>query len=49
MAAMLTDEEQRIREIEKNRRNIPPLDDLPDGEIDWEEIEGVFLLSQCGA
>ena len=37
------DNTQKLKEIEKNRRNIPPLDDLPDGEIDWEEI-GDFIL-----
>lgn len=40
---MLTDEERKLREIEENRRNIPPLDNLPSGEIDWEEISGFIL------
>lgn len=44
MTAMLTDEERRLREIEENRRNIPPLDNLPSGEIDWEEISGFILV-----
>lgn len=43
--SMLMDtEEQRLKKIEENRRNIPPLDDLPDGEIDWEEISGFILV-----
>lgn len=44
MTEMLTDEERRLREIEENRRNIPPLDNLPSGEIDWEEISGFILV-----
>lgn len=34
---------QKLKEIEENRRNIPPLDNLPKGEINWEEI-GDFIL-----
>ena len=44
---MLTDEQRKLREIEENRRNIPPLDNLPSGEIDWEEISG-FILGDMG-
>lgn len=41
---MLTDEKRLLKEIEQNRRNIPPLDDLPSGEIDWEEISEFILV-----
>lgn len=40
-------DEQRLQEIEENRCNIPPLDNLPSGEIDWEEISG-FILGDMG-
>lgn len=36
-------EEQKLQEIENNRNNIPPIDNLPSGYIDWEEIS-LFIL-----
>lgn len=35
---------QKLKEIEENRRNIPPLDNLPEGEINWEEISDFILV-----
>lgn len=35
---------QKLKEIEENRRNIPPLDNLPEGEIDWDEISDFILV-----
>ncbi|MDE6732989.1 MAG: hypothetical protein K2J77_08960 [Oscillospiraceae bacterium] len=35
---------QKLKEIEENRRNIPPLDDLPEGEINWDEISEFILV-----
>lgn len=37
-------DEQRLREIEENRRNIPPLDNLPNDEINWDEISDFILV-----
>ncbi len=41
---MLTDKKQLPQKIKQNRRNIPPLDDLPSGEIDWEEVSEFILV-----
>lgn len=37
------EDSQKLKEIQENRRNIPPLDNLPEGEINWGEI-GDFIL-----
>lgn len=41
------DDESKVKkreQIERNRNNIPPINNLPEGKIDWEEIS-LFILN----
>lgn len=39
-----TSDKEKLKQIEENRRNIPPLDNLPNGKINWNEISDFILV-----